>query len=287
MKALNYPDRHCAWLVCLLVILASSLCMAADPASSNCDPGLQPAGESEVGYSMRGDRCEGLYVQEVSGGTLEIVSLTENFKGYKFAKDKPLLLEWPAPGDAQVQVRASSLKRKLYYRMDALRSQKPPGYTWPPEILSRLELGREEIGLLAWTQQPVAGVKRIIHLPLRVTPQESPGQPQLNAGDGYTVVLMPSVELQEVYVTLCPLDANGKPGTPIRKSSKLDSSFYPAGRPLAFRVSFSELRGAPEGLYSLSVGAELKNGNPKIAPEICFFHPHGGNPWPKVNGGTQ
>src|SRR5882672_11405890 len=120
MKAINYSDRRCAWLMCLPFMLASSLCIAADLANGACDPGLQPAGGSEVGYAVRGDRCEGLYVQEVSGGTLEVASLTENFKGYKFAKDKPLLVEWPAPGDAQVQVRASSLKRKLYYRMDTL-----------------------------------------------------------------------------------------------------------------------------------------------------------------------
>jgi len=286
MKAINYSDRHCAWLMCLLVILASSLCIAADVASSNCDPGLQPAGGSEVGYAVRGDRCEGLYIQEVSGGALEIVSLTEDFKAYKFAKAKPLLLEWTALGDAPVQVRASSLKRKLYYRMDTLRSQKPPAYTWPPDILSRLELGRDEIGLLAWTEQPVAAGKRKILLPLRVTPQESPAHPQ-QALESYKIVLMSSVELQEVYVTLCPLDSNGKRGKPIRKSRKLDIGWYPAQNPIEFRIPYSELSGGPDGLYSLSVGAELKNGDPRIAPELCFFHPQGGNPLPKDLGGKR
>jgi hypothetical protein len=103
--------------------------------------------------------------------------------------------------------------------------------------------------------------------------------------ESYKVVLMSSVELQEVYVTLCPLDSRGNPGTPLRKSSKLDYGFYPAGRPIAFGISFSELNGAADGFYSLSVGAELKSGDPKIAPEIWFFHPRLGSPWPKDNGG--
>jgi len=286
MKRTKHSGRHCAWLICMVVIPVSSRCIAAEPRSGNCDPGLQPAGGSEIGYALRGDRCEGLYIQEVSGGALEIVSLTEDFKTYKFAKDKPLLLEWTALGDAPVQVRASSLKRKLYYRMDTLRSQKPPGYTWPPDILSQLELGRNEIGLLAWTEQPVAGGKRKIFLPLRVTPQESPAHPQ-QALESYKIVLMSSVELQEVYVTLCPLDSNCKPGKPIRTSQRLDVGWYPAQKPIEFRIPYSELRGAPDGLYSLSVGAELKNGDPRIARELCFFHPNGGSPLPKDLGGKR
>ena len=263
------------------MLLTSSRCLAGDISGQNCDPGLQAAGGTEVAYRPRGDRCEGLYVQEVAGGTLQIVSLTASFKTYKFEKDKPLLLEWPVVGDAQVQVRASSLKRKLYYRMDMLRSQKPPGYTWPSDVLSRLQLGRDEIGLLAWTDQPVAGGKRRTYLPLRVTPQGSPTPPDV---ESYTVVLMSSVGLQAVYVTLCPVDSDGKPAKPIRKDSKL-VGYHPAERPILLPILFSELTGAPSGLYSLSVGAEASNGDPRKAPEICFFHPRAGHPWPKENGG--
>lgn len=284
MKEIKHFIRCVAWLVCPIVILASWRCIATDLAGGNCDPGLQPAGGNEVGYAPRGDRCEGIYIQEVSGETLQIVSLTEDYKNYKFTKDKPLLLEWPARGDAPVQVRASSLKRKIYYRMDTLRSQKPPGYTWPTDILSRLELGREDVGLLAWTEQTVVTKKQKICLPLRLTPQESTALPAQDVVDSYKVVLLSSVELQEVYVTLCPLDSKGKPGKPIRNSSKLDYGFYPADRPITFRILFSELSDAPDGLYSLSVGAELKNGDP-VHTDIYFFQPRSGSPWPKETGG--
>jgi hypothetical protein len=83
--------------------------------------------------------------------------------------------------------------------------------------------------------------------------------------------------LDEVSVTLCPLDANGMPGKPIRKGMNLDIGWYPADQPISFPIYFSELKGAANGLYSLSVGAELKNGRPRNAAEVCFFHPSGGS----------
>lgn len=271
----HYSGRH-ALLLGHLVLHAQWLFVAACIASDNCDPGLKPAGGIEVGYTNRGDRCEGVYVQEVSGGALDIISLTTDFQNFRFTKENPLRLEWPTVGDDQVQVRASSVRRKLYYRMDTIRPQKPPNFIWPSDILSRLELGREEIGLLAWTEQPVGGAIRKIYLPMRVTAQESnhiDSAVQQQTGDSYKVVLISSVELQEVYVTLRPLDSKGKLGKPIRQSLKLDYGFYPAERPIVFRLSFSELTNSPSGLYSLSVGAELKNGEPRVAPEVWFFHP--------------
>jgi len=267
--------------------LASLPCLAADSEGVNCDPGLQPAGASEVGYASRGDRCEGLYVQEVSGPTLEVVSLTEeSFKAYQFTKGNPLILKWPALGNGLVQLRATSVKRKLYYRMDTLHVQKPSVYVWPSDILSRLELRRAEIGVLGWTEELLGQTKWKIYLPLRIAPQEPSSQPGQIAAESYEVGLMSSVELQEVYVTLCPLDANGKLGKPLRKSMKLDYGYYPADRPITFRISFSELSGAPDGLYSLSVGAEMQNGDP-VHTDICFFHPRSGSPWPNETGGKR
>src|SRR5512138_2337874 len=99
MKGINHFGPPSAWLICLAVMQVWLPCFAAEQRNSNCDPGLQPAGGSEVGYAARGDRCEGLYVQEVSGGTLEVVSLTGSFKAYKFAKDMPVFLEWATVGD--------------------------------------------------------------------------------------------------------------------------------------------------------------------------------------------
>jgi hypothetical protein len=209
MKFMKLSGRRCAWLLWIMVLQASWRCSAADLRSGTCDPGPNPAGGSEVAYTNRGDRCEGIYVQEVSGGALEIVSLTENSRSYKFTSDNPLLLEWPMVGDSEIQVRASSLKRKLYYRMDTLRPPKITTYNWPSDILGRLDLSRAELGMLAWTETeyPVAGVKHRIYLPLRVTKQQplshdSSEQETKGITEAYKVLLLSDVELDEVYVTL-------------------------------------------------------------------------------------
>jgi hypothetical protein len=271
-REFNATARRSSRLYLCLLLLPWQLCFGGDMGNTNCDPGLQPAGGSTVGYAARGDRCEGLYVQEVSGGALEIVSLTQKFEPYRFEADKPLVLDWQAFGDAPVQVRACGVKPKLYYRMDTTHVQKPSSYLWPADILSRLELQRDEIGLLAWTQQPVGKEMRKVFLPLRTAlPGATTTTLEEDTSDSYKVVLLSSVELQEMYVTLRPLDSKGKPGAPIRDNQKVGSGYYPANRPLYFHISFSELAGAPDGLYLLRVGAELRTGDPR-GTDLCFFH---------------
>jgi hypothetical protein len=289
MMSLRQFDRRHAWLLCCLVLQLQWVSGAADAASSDCDPGLKPSGGNELGYVDRGDRCEGLYAQEVSGGALEIASITTNFANYKFAPAVPLRLEWPALGAAEVSVRSSGLRRKLYYRMDARRPANPPVYSWSPDILARLDLSRDEIGLLAWTQHTLAGVTRRVYLPLKVTAQaaavEPPGGEQQGHLEAYRIVLVSTVELQEVYVTLRTVERDGRLGKSIRSNSGLDHGFYPADRPITFRIPFSELPRTSTGLFSLSVGAEVKNGEPRIAPEIIFFHSSAKKKAPAGTGG--
>ena len=277
------------WLRRFLALQAQWLLASTFLADPICDPGLKPAGEREIAYSERGDRCEGVYIREVSGGALEIVSLATTSPNYKIARDVPLLIEWPAFGGAPVHVRSSGLRRNLYYRMDALRPATPSSYRWPSDVLSRLDLSRDDIGLLAWTDGPVSGAARSVYLPVRVT-QEAPvpANPSDRQKQGsleeYRVVLVSSVELQEVYVTLRGVENDGRPGKPIRSSSKLDQGFYPAHRPILIRIPFSELANAKTGLFALAVGAELKNGEPRIAPEIYFVHTEAGRPPPGQAG---
>src|SRR5919108_743620 len=97
----------------------------ADPASgqeSYCDPYLGQVSDNPYGYRMRGDRCEGIYIKEVSTTILLVASLTESFEDYDLNSSKPLLIEWnKASGDGVVRLRAQGLRRRLYYRMDTVR----------------------------------------------------------------------------------------------------------------------------------------------------------------------
>ncbi|WP_146039385.1 MULTISPECIES: hypothetical protein [unclassified Variovorax] len=260
--------RH-LWLIGCVMAHALSSSLLAEAARSHCDPGLQAAGARAIAYAERGDRCEGIYAQEVSGA-LRIVSFTRRSSNYRFSAERASLLRWPGvESGREVEVRASGLRRKLHYRMDTKRPSHPPAYTWPSDVLAQLELSRSEVGLLASTEQPVGEAMRRIVLPLDVTPTARPAEAAASASE-YSVVLLCTLELQEVYVTLRALDVNGKPGRVLREGVGLDHGFYPAERPIVFRIPYSELDGGR--MFSLSIGADLKNGEPRVVPEIVFLH---------------
>jgi len=117
----------------------------------HCDPQLKQPGEDANGYRPRGDRCEEVYIREVASTELLVASLTESVEDFNAANGKPLFVEWTAPGDAEVHVRAHSLRHRLNYRMDTVR---PPGsgpYTWPTNLLSTFNLRRKELRFIART----------------------------------------------------------------------------------------------------------------------------------------
>lgn len=255
------------------VIFTLPLCclsLSAQTAKNMCDPGLKPRPEGEIGYRDRGGRCEGLYVQEVSGDALEVVSFTTEFKDFPFRQDSPLVLTWPQAGHADVRLRASGLKRELYYRMDSLLPAGTTSYQWPSDILSRLGLSENNIGILGWTDDAFGTSKGKLYLPLQLHQQAGAS---VQTADSYKIALLSNVELEEVYVSLYPLDRDGHKGKAIRSNSKLDQGFYPADRPIYFRIPFSELQAAGVNLFALAVGAELKNGDPRNAPEFIFYYP--------------
>jgi len=155
-------------------------------------------------------------------------------------------------------------------------------YAWPSDVLTRLTLSPEDIGILAWNNRTLGITSSRMYLPLRMGSSSLVSHtPAISRTDeAYKIVLLSNVELGEVYITLYPVDQAGHKGRPILSNSKLDHGFYPADRPISFRIPFSELANARTEVFALSVGAELKNGNPRTAPEFTFYHP-GPVPAPK------
>src|SRR5215471_16403403 len=94
------------WLVTLALVANSGA--AAPP---YCDPSLAPSTNHPVGYAERGDRCEGVYIQAVSGTIPALASFTAAFGALDPGSGQPLIVEWPAPlGTRDVQLRALSLQ---------------------------------------------------------------------------------------------------------------------------------------------------------------------------------
>jgi hypothetical protein len=226
-----------------------------------CDPQLLQAVTNPYAYRPRGDRCEGIYVQQVAGASLTVASWTQSFADYDLASRQPLTLQWnQAPGAATVRLRANSLRRRLYYRMDAIASAGATSFTWPSELLVALGVASNDIGVTATARLKFGDIERDVHLPLRIA-QGNPGQ-----ASSYRLVVLPGAELSEVFVSLS-LESNGRTSV-VQRAEPLRHGYYPAGRPIEVLIASLSAR----GFYHLEIGASTLSGG-ATTTDLWFYHP--------------
>jgi hypothetical protein len=269
------PIRDCPILrefalVSLLSILLALFLLVWSPSSSlsqdsPCDPNLNQTFGNPNGYRLRVDRCEGIYVKEVAGNSaLVIASLTKSFEQYDPALGKDLIVEWSAVGNERVWLRAYSLRRKLYYRMDTVRPPGSTSYTWPAVMLGSLDIEKKDVGVIGWTAYNVGNVQRNIYLPLQIAQQRRTP----NTSDHYTLLLLSSVELEKVFISLTAPETNGRPGGFLRRDEELGYGYYPPDHPIDIPISGLK----KPGVYHLEIGATLRAGG-STATELWFYHP--------------
>ena len=88
--------------------------------------------DSPQGYRLRGDRCEGIYAQPVSGSsTLLVASFTEAFEDFNPSSQDKLSIEWPSFAKTPIRLRAYALREKFYYQMDTVVAADKAPYLWP------------------------------------------------------------------------------------------------------------------------------------------------------------
>ena len=240
----------------LPVLLLFTMLAVLEPATglvaqtAHCDADLNPATTNPLGYRLRGDRCEGVYIQDVAATALKVVSFTESYESFDPSLDRPLLVEWTPPQGAAVHVRAQSLRNRLYYRMDSDRSAGSGSFTWPPDVLAVLRLDRTELGVLAWTTRRIGTVDRTVLEPLRVRQQAAatPGP--------YRLVVVPGIQVEEIFISLAPLKPNGEPGPYTIDKQPAALGYYPAGRAAAITIKTP----SAVGVYRLDLGATLTQG---------------------------
>lgn len=218
---------------------------------SPCDRGLEALARGPHGYALRGDRCEGVYIQQVGGTALWVASLTESFEDYDLTSGADLIIEWAAGGDRPIRLRAQGIKRDLYYRMDAVRPVVSRSYRWPSDVLAAQHITRGDIGLLGWIRQSLGGVDRDVYVPLRIRQHGSAA-----GSGGYELVLFPTVALKEVHVSLAMVESDGRPERFVQQGEPLRYGYYPAHRPVSIRLR--DLGGS--GIYYVEIGAEFDAG---------------------------
>ena len=249
------------WILCLAPLLLPSGAAAAD---SLCDLDLPRDSKSPVAYHLRGDRCEGIYAQQVSAVSVEVRSLVAGFGAFDPARNEKLELAWAAPPDSagDVRLRAFSLKPRTYYRMDTAVPAARGAYQWPTDVLASVELGQADLGLIAWIDLPrPGGSARSVYLPLRA------GAGAAKGDAGYEVSLVPSVRLSEVRLKVSRLDGRGNAKDTLQ-DKELDLGYYPAATPTIFSTG----KLGPAGFYRLVITAVPKTGL-SVVQDIELYHP--------------
>jgi len=244
--ALRAPDIFFA-----AAALFGLLVWVGDVHATECDALLTVVDDNPYAYRQRGDRCEGIYVRGVAASPLRLRSLTRSFADFNAGTGKPLQIHWSPviQPDPALRLRAESLRRRLYYRMDTVQALGQGQYRWPSDLLASLGIARRDLGLVGIARQRIGDVVRTLYVPIDIS------QGAANKGEvRCELVLWPGVELTEVFVTVRRLLEDGAAGVAIEDRVPLGYGYYPAERPI--RIPRPEICEA--GVYHLEIGAMLR-----------------------------
>ncbi|HEX5073889.1 MAG TPA: hypothetical protein VFW03_11810 [Gemmatimonadaceae bacterium] len=257
--------------------IPSSLCLLGlalivqAPGSSRLTPNVVVACDSlktresdPLRYRQRGDRCEGVYAQEVSGSSdLLVASLVESFETIDDTSSLPLRVEWTPPDGEAVRLRAYSIKPGLFYRMDTATPIAASSYLWPADVLQALRISNADIGVTGSASAMLGGERRDVLVPLRIGRHKPPAR-----STRYRLALWSNVELNDVFITLATTGSDGKPVKYLQRDENLAYGFYPAER--AIDITLEPL--AARGFYYVRIGATRKRGG-SLTSEFFLFHP--------------
>ena len=141
------------WLSCGFgVWLGAFLTLATSTTASPPCADLSPVRDDrdQLGYRLRGDRCEGLYRRDTSGprAELRLVSLTLGRIKFPFAEDTVLEVRRDPGLTEPVQVRSQPLPGDVPYQMDAVLAS-GTRLRWPVrEVLHPADLDASRLGVL-------------------------------------------------------------------------------------------------------------------------------------------
>lgn len=230
-----------------------------------CDAELLHVPKSPTSYQVRGDRCEGIYAQQVSTVSVDLRSFVKGFGAFDPETQTSLELVWKPPAGVvqNARLRAFSLKSRVYFRMDTAQPAAQGSYRWPTGILAGEQLSRDDLGILAWIEMPgPAGKAREVYLPLRA------GTPQ--ALEGYDVTLVPSKKLKKIFLSVIQIDEKGNSLKTLFSDKDMGGEFayYASNEPAV--LSTGKL--GPSGYYQLLIKAIAASGD-AVTKEIDFYHP--------------
>lgn len=205
------------------------------------------------------DRCEGVYLQLVSGtvGELLVASLTAPSGGpMQWPAIGALTLRWNQFSGGDVHIQAFPLVPRKHFRLDVLR-RAVASYDWNTNLVAKY-LAPAEVGLVAWTIAPVNGRNQRVYLPLAVGSSGAPRGP-------YSVTLVPPADLSEVYLTVASIAPGERP---LRMHAPLKFGSYRKDQKI--EVDLPLLPRA--GLYRVELVGDRKDQGSVATPPFLVNH---------------
>jgi len=207
-------------------VLLLAFCSPPGRAQSPCDTEVESKAERNDDFRYRerkkGELCEGSYLQKVAStfGGLWIASLTANRTPIS-EWPAALPLEWRTYGSDTVRIRAFPLRPRTYYRADIVLPAGSSSYRWNTDLI-RNRLSPSEVGLVASTAATVDRRQQAVYLPV-----SSPKLPPSETTRRYKLIVIPPVELREVFLTVAD---NANRAKPLRDHVALRYGSYPANQ---------------------------------------------------------
>jgi hypothetical protein len=252
-------------LAVAFLLSARNLTNVAGAQQGPCDPNLKQVEHNPQGYQLRGDRCEGIYIQPVSGSSaLLVASFTESLEDFDPSSIDKLSLEWASLPTTPIRLRAYGLREKLYYQMDTMVPAGKTTYLWPTGVLNALHLSKNDIGVVGFTEYQLGNETRTLYVPLRVQPKNQKQTPD------YQLVLLPGTELDEVFISMAQVGTDGQPHSFLISDRKLGKGYYPAERGISINLP----KPTTQGIYYVEIGAIRRDAGP-LTQQIWFYHAGG------------
>ena len=229
----------------------------------DCDSLVATRKTDPLRYRQRGDRCEGVYGQNVAGSsTLRVASLVESLEAFDDTSSLPLRVEWTPPAGEAVMLRASAIRAGLYYRMETVHPIAASSFAWPADVRRPLRISSADVGITGTASMSIGGARREVVVPLRISQRRPPTR-----SASYRLTLWPTVGLSQVFVTVAATGAEGAPTRYLQRDAELGYGVYPAERPIVVRLPAL----AERGVYLVRVAA-TREGSGGVTRSILLYH---------------
>ena len=235
-------------LVIVVLLMASS-----DALSANDYCRFPTVPNTDDGYRMRGDRCEGIHAIEVASFGMVPISFTSCFDEFATGTPSTMKLSWPAGGDDSIVISGGGIRSGAHYAMDTVVAPAAGTFSWSADIINRRQFRRADLGFLAWREFESNGYSLKKYVPLGVAHSAS-SKATCREQDGvYTIAFRPGERFSKMHTTLERI-CNGTVDV-VEERTELGRKYYSTEK-VVYALAIPE----SVGLYRIRIEGERDNG---------------------------